>query len=85
MEQAYVYTICKIPHELLPLLTELAQALGIGTPAALVHLALYGAGGDAIGGADMDLYERLKDMDAAYLSMAQADRANDIEVDDIPF
>jgi hypothetical protein len=85
MEPDYVYVSVPIPSQLFPLLAAYGDAIGIPYNWALAHLAIYGAGGDAVGSADMDAYEELRQMDKALIAMAKELPDQRVGAEDIPF
>lgn len=85
MEQHYEYVSVPIPPQLFSLLAAYGDALGIPHNWALVHLAIYGAGGDALGSADMSAYEELRSLDTAFLSMATRAFQDGVKTSEAPF
>lgn len=71
MEREYEYVSVPLPSELAQLLHDYGQALGIPDNWVITHLAMYGAGGDALGSADLRLYGTLEEADSWFIAQGQ--------------
>lgn len=71
MEREYEYVSVPLPAELSGILHDYGEALGIPDNWVITHLAMYGAGGDALGGADLRLYATLEEADNWLIAQGQ--------------